>query len=52
MIVMPKDYLQVFPSVSKRKQMLNIFICEEKYFAPIEMLYNTLEVPISYYERT
>ena len=41
---MSKDYLQVFPSVNERKHMSNIFVCEEKYFAPIEMLYNILEV--------
>ena len=43
MIVIPIDYLQVFPSVNEN-------ICKtysskkQKYFAPIDMLYNTFEV--------
>ena len=32
------------PICEQETHMQNIFMCEAKYFAPIEMLHNTLEV--------
>ena len=46
MVVILRDYLQVFPSVNKKNICKTYSSAKEKYFTPIEMLYNTFEVRI------
>ena len=44
MIVILRDYLQVFPSVNEKNICKTYLSAKQKYFAPREMLYNTLEI--------
>ena len=50
MIVIPKDYLHMFPSVYEN-MCKTYSSTKQKYFAPIEMLYNTFKVQIQYHQR-
>ena len=42
-LLLQKDYLRVFPSVWPRNICKTYLFMKQKYFAPIEMLYNILK---------